>query len=237
MIKVIKTDRRHYSDFGWLKTYWLFSFADYNDPANINHGALRVFNDDIIDPGTGFPTHPHHEMEIVTVVLSGEITHEDSIGNKSVIKPGDVQRMSAGTGLTHSENNFGDKPAHFYQIWIFPDRKGLKPSYDQKSFEPSEWRNRLLPIVSGRNSDNSVSIQTDATIYRGAIDKGENIDYITDDSRMIFVYLTDGELRINNEILRKNDQARISGESKIILEASKPADLIMIDIPAREGWG
>ncbi len=237
MIKIVKADQRYYSDFGWLKTYWLFSFADYNDPANISHGALRVFNDDIIDPGTGFPTHPHHEMEIITFVLSGEITHEDSMGHKTVIKPGDVQRMSAGTGLTHSEHNYGDKPARFYQIWIFPDRKGLKPSYDQKSFEPSEWRNRLLPIVSGKDSDDVVSIHTDASIYRSAIDPDEKIDYITDDSRMMFVYLTDGELRINNEILRKNDQARISGETKILLEAVQKSDLIMMDVPAREGWG
>ncbi|MEE9553919.1 MAG: pirin family protein [candidate division Zixibacteria bacterium] len=237
MIKIIKADQRHYSDFGWLKTYWLFSFADYNDPANINHGALRVFNDDIVERGAGFPSHPHHEMEIVTVVLSGEIAHEDSMGNKTIIKAGDVQRMSAGTGLTHSEHNQGDKPVHFYQIWIFPDRKGLKPSYGQMSFEPSKWRNRLLQIASGQDSDDVVSINTDASIYKGALESGKKIEYITDDSRMVFIYVTDGELRINGEILNKSDQARISGETEILLEASKSADFILIDVLAREGWG
>ena len=121
MIEIVKAGARHLSDFGWLKTYWLFSFSDYYDPRNIQFGALRVFNDDVVQPGTGFPTHPHEEMEIVTIVLDGEMTHQDSMGNKTVIRTGDVQRMSAGTGLTHSEYNLADRPVHFYQIWIFPD--------------------------------------------------------------------------------------------------------------------
>ena len=126
MIKTIRADERHFSDYGWLKTYWLFSFDTYHDPANLNHGALRVFNDDVVKPGTGFPTHSHREMEIITTVLSGEVTHEDSLGNRAVIRPGDVQRMTAGTGIAHSEYNRGSGPVHFYQIWIFPDERGLK---------------------------------------------------------------------------------------------------------------
>src|SRR5210317_1860784 len=147
MIEIIKADERHFSDFGWLKTYWLFSFSNYFDPHNIQFGALRVFNDDVVEPGTGFPTHPHEEMEIVTVVLDGEITHEDSMGNKSVIRKGDVQRMSAGTGLTHSEFNLADKPVHFYQIWILPDQRGLSPSYDQKRFDTGLVKNRVYPVA------------------------------------------------------------------------------------------
>ncbi|OQW95695.1 MAG: hypothetical protein BWK77_07025 [Verrucomicrobia bacterium A1] len=118
MTQVIRAAQRHFSDFGWLKTFWLFSFSDYYDPENVQFGTLRVFNDDVVAPGTGFPAHPHQEMEIITVVLEGEMTHEDSMGNQAVIRAGDVQRMSAGTGLTHSEFNLADKPVHFYQVWV-----------------------------------------------------------------------------------------------------------------------
>jgi len=125
MIEIVKANQRRFSDREWLQTYWLFSFASYYDPRNIRFGALRVFNDDVVQPGEGFPTHPHEEMEIITVVLDGEITHADSMGNKAVIRAGDVQRMSTGTGLTHSEFNIGESPVHFYQIWLFPDQAGL----------------------------------------------------------------------------------------------------------------
>lgn len=174
MIDIIKADQRHFSDFGWLQTYWLFSFSDYYDPHNIQFGALRVFNDDVVAPETGFPTHPHEEMEIVTLVLEGEMTHQDSMGNKTVIKAGDVQRMSAGTGLTHSEFNLTDKPVHFHQIWIYPDTKGLAPSYDQESFDAEAWANRLLAVASGQGIDGAVTFHTDATIYRCSMDKGRN---------------------------------------------------------------
>ena len=128
MIQTVSAEQRHFSDFDWLKTYWLFSFSDYYDPANIQFGALRVYNDDVVAPGTGFPTHPHREMEIITLVLDGEMTHADSMGNRTVIGPGDVQRMSAGTGLTHSEFNLAAAPVHFHQIWIYPDQRGLAPT-------------------------------------------------------------------------------------------------------------
>src|SRR5512139_2308538 len=170
MIQIIPADKRHFSDFGWLKTYWLFSFSNYYDPSNIQFGALRVFNDDVVAPGAGFPTHPHEEMEIVTIPLQGEMTHEDSMGNKGVIKANDVQRMSAGTGLTHSEFNLADKPVHFYQIWIFPDSKGLNPTYDQRSFSPVTFRNRLVPVASGQGIPETVTFHTDATIYRSELD-------------------------------------------------------------------
>jgi hypothetical protein len=150
MIHTIRSTQRHFSDYHWLQTYWLFSFSDYFDPDNIQFGALRVFNDDVVQPGTGFPTHPHREMEIITLVLEGEMTHQDSMGNRAVIQAGDVQRMSVGTGLTHSEFNLAETPVHFYQIWILPDIPQLKPSYDPKQFDPSGWQNRLLPVASGQ---------------------------------------------------------------------------------------
>ncbi|KPK44294.1 MAG: hypothetical protein AMJ65_03395 [Phycisphaerae bacterium SG8_4] len=237
MIKIIDADRRHFSDFGWLKTYWLFSFSSYYDPDNIQFGALRVFNDDVVQPGMGFPTHPHEEMEIITVVLEGEITHEDSMGNKSVIQRGDVQRMSAGTGLTHSEFNLASEPVHFYQIWILPDEKGLSPSYDQKRFDPVSWKNALCPVASGQDLPETVAFHTNATIYLADLDDGKDIQFKSDKSRRVFVYVTTGELKINGQKVRQQDQARIDLESVIRIEAAKPASLILIDVPSCRGWG
>ncbi len=237
MVKIIPAAQRHFSDMGWLKTYWLFSFATYYDPDNIQFGALRVFNDDVVAPGTGFPTHPHREMEIVTVVLDGEMTHEDSMGNKTVIRPGDVQRMSAGTGLTHSEFNLADRPVHFCQIWIFPDVEGLKPGYDQKHYEPTLWQNKLYALASGQNRPDAVTFHTDATIYRGQFDKGIAFDFETDESRRLFLYVTEGKLEINGRGLNAKDQARIDLEQGIAIKSLDETDLMLIDVPSCKGWG
>jgi len=237
MIKIIPADQRHFSDFGWLKTYWLFSFSSYYDPSNIQFGALRVFNDDVVEPGTGFPTHPHQEMEIITILLEGEMTHEDSMGNKSIIQQGDVQRMTAGTGLTHSEFNLADDPVHFYQIWILPDKRGLSPGYDQKRFDASLWKNTLYPVASGQNIPDTVTFNTNATIYLAELDTDNEISFKTTESRRIFVYVTKGELKVNNQILREKDQARIDLENTIQSESLKPASLILIDLPSCKGWG
>jgi redox-sensitive bicupin YhaK (pirin superfamily) len=237
MIKSIPSASRHFSDFGWLKTYWLFSFSDYYDPDNIQFGALRVFNDDVIAPGTGFPTHPHREMEIITIVLDGEVTHEDSLGNRGVIKAGEVQRMSAGSGITHSEFNLGKSPVHLYQVWIFPDEKGLKPSYDQSSFEAREWHNRLLPVASGQGLAGAVIFHTDATIYRAFMKEGTELKHAMDDSRRSFIYLSKGEMDANGVVLRTKDQARIDLEKEIVLRAVQDSELILIDVPSCKGWG
>jgi len=237
MIDVVKAQERHFSNFGWLKTHWLFSFADYYDPHNIQFGALRVFNDDIVEPRTGFPTHPHSEMEIVTIVLDGEITHEDSMGNRTVIHAGEVQRMSAGTGITHSEFNLARVPVHFYQIWIYPDFKGLKPSYGQKRFLPDDYKNRFCPVASGQGREGAVTFHTDATIYRAEVDDGKVIEYRTEEDRRVFVYVSDGSLEINSVRLQKNDQARIDGEAVIRFDACVDTNLILIDVPSCRGWG
>jgi len=237
MIRIIKADKRHFSDFGWLKTYWLFSFSSYYDPDNVQFGALRVFNDDVVEPGTGFPTHPHEEMEIITVVLDGEMTHEDSMGNKSVIQSGDVQRMSAGTGLTHSEFNLANEPVHFYQIWIFPDERGLSPGYDQKRFDKASWKNILCPVASGRGLPGTVTFHTDATVYLADLDGGQRTQLNIKESRRVFVYVTTGDLKINGHDVREKDQARIDLESAIEIEAVSPASLILIDVPSCKGWG
>lgn len=237
MNQIIRADKRHFSDFGWLKTYWLFSFSSYYDPNNIQFGALRVFNDDVVEPGMGFPTHPHEEMEIITVVLEGQITHQDSMGNKSVIQQGDVQRMSAGTGLTHSEFNLANEPVHFYQIWIFPDERGLSPSYDQKRFNVASWKNTLYPVASGQDIPNTVTFHTNATIYLTDLDARKYVNYKTTQSRRIFVYVTSGEININSQKLSENDQVRIDLEDTIQIKALKPSSLILIDVPSCKGWG
>jgi redox-sensitive bicupin YhaK (pirin superfamily) len=237
MIDIIKAEKRNFSDFGWLKTYWLFSFSDYFDPQNIQFGALRVFNDDVVDPGKGFPTHPHEEMEIITIVLEGEMTHQDSMGNKASIKAGDVQRMSAGTGLTHSEFNLGDKPVHFYQIWLFPDEAGLSPTYDQKTFIVDQWKNQLLPVASGQDIAGAVTFNTDATIYRCALEPGKTVTHKATAGRRIFVYLTEGQVKANGNILQTKDQARIDIEGPLVMEAEREAELILIDVPSCKGWG
>jgi len=237
MMEIIQANDRHFSDFGWLKTYWLFSFSDYFDPHNIQFGALRVFNDDVVQPGAGFPTHPHKEMEIVTIVLEGQMTHEDSMGNKTVIKAGDVQRMSAGTGLTHSEFNLADRPVHFYQIWIFPDESGLKPTYDQKRFEASEWQNRLLPVASGQSIEGVVTFHTDATIYRCSLEAGKEAVHKANAGRRIFIYLTEGQITANRETLKSKDQARIDTDAPLMLKAQQQSEMILIDVPSCKGWG
>lgn len=234
---IIKANKRHVSDFGWLKTYWLFSFSDYFDPHNIQFGALRVFNDDVVQPGTGFPTHPHEEMEIITIVLDGEITHEDSMGNKTVIKAGDVQRMSAGTGLTHSEFNLTDAPVHFYQIWIFPDQRGLEPSYDQKIFPADSWRNKLFPVASGQDIEGTVSFHTAATIYRCSLEAGKEVAHSATAGRRIFVYVTKGQIDANGTTVSEKDQARIDIDQPLQLSAKEPSEFILIDVPSCKGWG
>ncbi len=236
MIEITRSGNRHFSDFGWLKTYWLFSFSSYFDPNNIQFGALRVFNDDVVEPGTGFPTHPHREMEIVTIVLEGEMTHEDSMGNRTVIKAGDVQRMSAGTGLTHSEFNLADEPVHFYQIWFFPDIAGLEPTYHQKNYDTKCWKNRLFPLASGQGIPGTVTFNTDATIYRCSLEEGNHVDYVAA-GRRIFVYLTEGRVELNGHDLAANDQARIDIDEPLRIEANDDASLILIDVPSSKGWG
>jgi redox-sensitive bicupin YhaK (pirin superfamily) len=237
MIEIIKAKNRHFSDFGWLKTYWLFSFSSYFDPYNIQFGSLRVFNDDIVAPGTGFSTHSHEEMEIVTIVLDGEMTHKDSMGNKAVIRAGDVQRMSAGTGLTHSEFNLAEKPVHFYQIWIFPDPKGLAPTYDQKTYGAGEWQNRLFPVASGQNISGAVTFHTDATIYRCNLEMGKEVIHQTIAGRLIFMYLTDGHLSANSHELLAKDQARIDIHEPLVIKAQECSDFILIEVSVGTGVG
>jgi len=232
MINILKSSDRHFSDMEWLKTYWLFSFSNYYDPENISHGMLRVFNDDIVKAQTGFDTHPHEEMEIVSIVLDGEMEHKDTMGNEMVIRKNDVQRMTAGTGLYHSERNMSDHPVHFYQIWINPDKKGLTPSYDQKTYRPDLWKNNLALLASDKADEGVVSLNTDASIYRTELDKGKNVGFKIGYKRMPFLYVINGTIEINGKKLNKTDQARISEETSLHIMAIEHAELLLIDVPA-----
>ena len=230
MIKIIPAADRHFVDYGWLQTYWLFSFSDYYDPENIQFGPLRVFNDDVIQPQSGFPTHSHREMEIITIVMQGEISHKDSTGNEAVVRAGEVQRMSAGKGIMHSEYNMGNEPLLLYQIWILPDIVGLNPSYDQKHFNPSLWKNKLVPVASGQGFDDVVSFHTDATIYRCELDNGKEVTFPCEKDRKLFIYLGSGQISVNGNVMHPKDQARISDLTEISITATSDADLLMIDI-------
>lgn len=228
---IIPANQRHFTDMGWLQTYWLFSFSNYYDPANMGHGKLRVFNDDVVRPGTGFPTHPHEEMEIITIVLKGAISHKDSMGNSGVIRAGEVQRMSAGTGLTHSEYNEADKDLHFYQVWILPDKADLSPSYEQKEFSEDDFKNVLFPMASGQNHAEAVYFNTDAVIYRSRLDALRRLEHRSSPDRNLFIYLTSGRLQVNGKVLMAKDQARVEGIDRLELKADQDADFILIDVP------
>lgn len=232
MIRRIPSDNRHFTDAGWLKTYWLFSFSDYYDSKNISHGALRVFNDDIVEPQNGFPDHPHSNYEIITIIHNGELTHWDSAGNRGVIKSGDVQRMSAGAGVFHSEFNYGKEPVHLYQIWIRPQEEDLKPSYEQRHFNFDE-KNHLVKLVSPDGKD-CVLIHSDASIYYGFFAADQRFTFNTKSDRKVFIYLTEGEVWINNEQLKKNDQARIENESNLDIRTLAQSKFILIDVPPFE---
>ncbi len=232
MIDIIHAEDRHYNDMGWLKTYWLFSFSSYYDPENISHGAIRVFNDDVVLPHSGFDTHPHEEMEIISIILDGEMTHKDTMGNETLFRKNDIQRMTAGTGLFHSERNLSDHPVHFHQIWIKPDKSKLAPSYDQQAFNPDTWRNTLALLASDKADTGEVTLNTTAAIYRAALDKEKTISHEISPQTKTFVYLINGSVDINGYQLHKNDQARVSNTDRIQITATDNADLILIEVPA-----
>lgn len=232
MIKVIKSEERHHADMGWLSTYWHFSFDTYYDPSNTNWGALRVFNDDVIQPGQGFGMHPHRDMEIITYVLDGELEHRDNQGNTGVIHPGEVQVMSAGTGIVHSEYNHSkERPVHLLQLWIMPRTKGLKPRWDQHRFTPEVRRGILLPVVSSGDVPRTLTIDQDATISVSALAAGQAVVHKSRAGRKAYLFIIRGGLTVNETTLKAGDQARIADEPELTLEALDDADLILLDLP------
>ncbi|HSI89643.1 MAG TPA: pirin family protein [Adhaeribacter sp.] len=235
MTDLIKAADRHHASHGWLKSYFLFSFADYYDPNNMQFGPLRVFNDDYIAPRSGFPMHPHSEMEIVTIVLKGEISHEDSLGNKKTIKAGEVQRMTAGTGITHSEKNDTDEELHLYQLWFFPNRKGLQPSYEQKKIDFLDSENELIPLATGQKVlEDVIYMNSNSTIYYANLEEDKEIHLNTFDIRKTLIYVTEGQLTVNGMELNRNDQLRLEKVDAIAIRAVRKASFVLIDLPGVE---
>lgn len=232
MIKRIRSDERYHADRGWLSTYWHFSFDDYYDPANVNWGPLRVFNDDVIRPGQGFGAHPHRDMEIFTYVLEGELEHRDNAGNTGVIHPGEVQVMSAGTGIVHSEYNHSqEQPVHLLQLWIMPRTKGLRPRWEQRQFTASQRSGKLLPVVSSGKVPETLPIDQDANIYVSSLGAGQEATHRSSPGRRAYLYVIRGKLAINGAELAPGDQARTADESQLDLKARDNAELILLDLP------
>ncbi len=241
MLTLRKSADRGHADHGWLKSFHSFSFADYYDPAHMGVGNLRVINEDRVAPGTGFGTHGHRDMEIVSYVLDGALAHKDSMGNGSgdrskpdgVIRPGDVQRMSAGTGVQHSEfNHAQDKATHFLQIWLLPRERGIAPSYEQKHFDAASKRGRLALVASPDGADGSVTIHADASIRAGLLDGEERAEMALDPKRLAYVHLVRGRLRVNDRQLDAGDAARISAETRLVLEGGEDAEVLVFDLAA-----
>ena len=233
MMTLRKSADRGYADHGWLKSFHSFSFAGYYDPAHMGFGNLRVINEDRIAPGTGFGTHGHKDMEIISYVLSGAIGHKDSIGNGASIPPGDVQRMSAGRGIMHSEfNHAADATTHFFQICIEPNVTGIAPGYEQKTFDESQKRGRLRLVASPDGAQGSVTIHADARLYAGLFDGNELSEMALNPARKAYVHLVRGELDVNGQQLRSGDAALLDGETRLALTKARDAEVLVFDLAA-----
>lgn len=231
MLTLRRAEDRGHFDHGWLNTYHTFSFADYYDPAHMGFRSLRVINEDRVQPGEGFGTHPHRDMEIISYVLEGGLQHKDSMGNGSVIRPGEIQRMSAGTGITHSEfNASSDELVHFLQIWLLPTSRGLQPSYEQKVIAPAEELGRLRLVASPDGRDGSVTIHADALVYSGLFDKGAAAEMSLAIGRHAWVHVADGKASINGHELSAGDGAAISDESAVKIEGIASGRVLVFDL-------
>ena len=233
MITLRKSAERGVADHGWLKSRHSFSFADYYEPAHMGFGNLRVINEDRIAPGTGFGTHGHRDMEILSVVLEGALAHRDNIGNGATILPGEVQRMSAGRGVMHSEFNAArDATTHFLQIWILPSRQGIDPGYEQKAFAEGDKRGRLRVVASPDGRDGSLTVHADASLYAGLLDGDERAALALAPGRLGYVHVARGEVRVNGQALSTGDAALLRDESKVELSEGRAAEVLVFDLAA-----
>ena len=234
MLTLRRSQDRGHADHGWLKSLHSFSFADYFDAAHMGVGNLRVINEDRIAPGTGFGTHSHRDMEIVSYVLSGALGHKDNLGNGATIVPGEVQRMSAGSGIAHSEfNHAADKTTHFLQIWLLPNRPGIAPGYEQRAYAEADKRGRLCLVASPDGPNHvagSVTIHADAAIYAGLFDGAESATLALDVQRLAYVHVVRGELDVNGRRLAAGDAATLDGEAQLTLERGREAEVIVFDL-------
>ena len=233
MLQVRKSNERGFADHGWLKSFHSFSFAGYYDPQFMGWGNLRVINEDRIAPGTGFGTHGHRDMEIISYVLSGELAHKDTMGNVKGIPPGDVQRMSAGSGVQHSEFNHAPaESTHFFQIWIEPNVKGIPASYEQKTFADTEKQGALRLVASPDGAQGSVTIHADARLYAGLFDGIQQAQLALDPAQKAYVHLVRGELAVNGVVLHTGDAALIDGESQLSLSQGRDAEVLVFELSA-----
>lgn len=231
MITVRKAKDRGHNNIGWLNTYHTFSFDTYYDRRFMNFRSLRVINEDFVKQGEGFGMHPHNDMEIITIVLEGELEHKDSMGNGSVIRPGDVQKMSAGSGILHSEfNHSKENPVHLYQIWIRPESKGLEPNYEQKKFERNQKLNKLLLIASKNDSDDVIKIYQDAHLYNSIIEQGKEISYELDSSRFAWIQVISGKIELNGVKLEQSDGAAVEEEGLLRIKADEDSEFLLFDL-------
>jgi len=232
MIQIRRAKERGHANYGWLDTYYTFSFSDYFDPNFMGFRSLRVINEDRVKPGHGCPTHPHRDMEIITYVLEGELAHKDSMGTGSVIRPGEVQKMSAGTGIRHSEfNHSKTEPVHLLQIWILPQKEGLKPMYEQKLIPAAEKQGKLRLLASSKSGNGAVTLHQDAKLYVSELNGGQSVDYKLADGRYAWVQVARGKLSVNGKELEAGDGAAISQESLLqIAGVSDHSEVLLFDL-------
>jgi redox-sensitive bicupin YhaK (pirin superfamily) len=234
MISIIPSDQRHHADHGWLDTHWHFSFSDYYDPANMNWGPLRVFNDDIVQGGGGFDFHPHKDMEIVSYIVDGALEHRDRLGNRHVNRAGEVQVMSAGKGIVHAESNPSpNEPMRLIQLWILPRTKSLPPRWEQKAYTADDRHNRLFAVVSPQDAplDGTLTIDQDAAIYVSRLDAGKTLTHTSKPGRHVYFFVINGEVGLNGQTLSAGDQARIADETTLSISAAKDSELMLLDLP------
>ena len=231
MITIRKANNRGHANHGWLDSYHTFSFADYYDPKFMGFRSLRVINEDQIAAKRGFGTHSHRDMEIITYVLEGALEHQDSLGNRSVMRPGDVQRMTAGTGVSHSEYNHCDREAtHLLQIWILPETQGLEPGYEQKAYSDAEKRAKLCLIASQDGRDGSVKVRQDLNLYATVLGEGEQVNLSVEDDRSVWVQVVRGSVMLNGQPLAQGDAAAVSQETLLNLTGKEPAEVLVFDL-------
>ena len=235
MITIRKATERGSTRMGWLTSYHSFSFNRYYDPEHVHFGPLRVLNDDFVAPGTGFGMHPHDNMEIITYVLSGEVEHRDSTGTHSVIRAGDVQRMSAGTGVVHSEyNRSTDEELHLLQIWLLPYKRGLAPSYDQRSFDAARRRNTLLRVVDGDSRGDALTMHQHASMFVSALENGKTVEHALDPGRGAYLFIAAGTASANGVQLEEGDAVMVRDEAILAVSATQDAELVLFDLPMDE---
>jgi len=242
MLQYIPSDARFTADHGWLQSRFSFSFAEYQDPANARFGMMRVFNDDIVQPGTGFGMHPHADMEIVTYVIDGKLEHKDSLGNKGVIEAGEVQRMTAGSGIYHSEYNpSSDRPVRLLQMWVYPKHKDLTPSWEQKRFTREEQHGKLLPVISGGEREGALHIHQDATFYLSTLQAGESVRHTPNGNRRLLLFVIKGAATATvsdtsleggeaTQLLTEGDALRLTNAADLVIGTDAAAELLLVDL-------